>query len=88
MTTALVRARVDAAIEAQAAAVLADIGLTVSDVIRMALTRIAHDGAIPLELCVPNAETRAAMVDARKVTVGRFATADELFDDLEKNHGG
>ncbi|MDR3086458.1 MAG: type II toxin-antitoxin system RelB/DinJ family antitoxin [Azoarcus sp.] len=46
----------------QAAAVLAGIGLTVSDVVRITLTRIAKEKALPCELNVPNkltAETLA-----------------------------
>ena len=57
MPTAFVRARVDEKVQEQASAVLADIGLTVSDAIRMLLTRIANDKALPLELAIPNAET-------------------------------
>ena len=41
MATTLVRARVDAALKNEAAAVLAEMGLTVSDVVRIALTKIA-----------------------------------------------
>jgi DNA-damage-inducible protein J len=87
MTTALVRARVDQDVEARAATVLAGLGLTVSDAIRMLLTRIATDGALPIALAIPSAETRAAMLQAREITVGRFATANELIDDLDKNGG-
>jgi DNA-damage-inducible protein J len=40
-----------------------------------------------LELKVPNALTRSAMVEADEIATSRrarFATADELFADLEK----
>ena len=82
--TALVRARVDDEVRDRAAAVLDEIGLTVSDVVRMLLTRIARDGALPIELTIPNAETRAAMLRARGVSQGQFASLDELMNDLEK----
>ena len=49
----------------KATEVLAEFGLTVSDVVRMTLTRVARDRSIPLELKVPNAETRAAMRESR-----------------------
>ncbi len=84
---AFVRARIDEETKAGAASVLADFGLTVSDVVRMTLTRIALDGAIPFELKVPNAETRAAMDEARAMMrerVSRFATTQEQFDDLDQ----
>ena len=59
--TAFVRARIDETVKDEAAAVLAELGLTVSDVVRMTLTRVAKDHALPFELKVPNAETRAAI---------------------------
>lgn len=41
--TTVVRARVDETLKNEAAAVLADMGLTVSDVVRIALTKIAKE---------------------------------------------
>ena len=61
--------------------------LSVSDAVRLLLHRVVVDQAFPLELKVPNAETRAAMAEADQMTRARrvrFATADELFADLEK----
>src|SRR3546814_963111 len=63
--TAFVRARIDETLKDEAAAVLAELGLTVSDVVRMTLTRVAKDHALPFELKVPNAETRAAIESSR-----------------------
>ena len=54
----------------------------------MFLTRVVADKELPFALRVPNAETRAAMAEADEIARAhraRFATADELFDDLEKN---
>jgi DNA-damage-inducible protein J len=65
VATAFVRARIDEKIKDEAASVLAEMGLTVSDVVRMTLTRVAKDKALPLELKVPNAETRLAMEESR-----------------------
>lgn len=55
-----VRARIDPAIKNEATAVLATMGLTVSDLCRMALTRVAHEKRLPFNLEVPNEETRKA----------------------------
>lgn len=49
-SNALVQTRVDAEIKDRAAAVLEDMGLTVSDAVRILLTRTANEGALPLEL--------------------------------------
>jgi DNA-damage-inducible protein J len=86
-SNAFVRARIDETLKDQAAAVLAEMGLTVSDVVRMTLTRIAKDKALPFELKVPNAETRAAMEESRammKARNARFADSQELFSALDQ----
>lgn len=54
-SNALIQTRIDAEIKDRAAAVLADMGLTVSDAVRILLTRTANEGAMPLEL-VSNSE--------------------------------
>lgn len=89
-TMSFVRARIDEGLRDEAAAVLAEMGLTVSDVVRMTLTRVAKDRALPLELKVPNAETRAAMEEARaamKAREARFASGQALFDALDEKAG-
>jgi len=52
--TAFVRARIDEGLKDEAAAVLAEMGLTVSDVVRIVLTKVAKDKALPFEMRVPN----------------------------------
>ncbi|MEF0944077.1 type II toxin-antitoxin system RelB/DinJ family antitoxin [Rhizobium sp. BR 362] len=47
---ALVQTRIDAEIRDRASAVLGNMGLTVSDAVRILLTRTANEGALPLEL--------------------------------------
>ena len=61
----LVQARIDGAIKEEAAAVLATIGLTVSDAVRLLLTKIAREQALPFDPLIPNATTIAAMKEAR-----------------------
>lgn len=61
----LVQARIDGAIKAEAAVVLAAMGLTVSDAVRLLLTKIAREHALPFDPFVPNATTVAAMMEAR-----------------------
>lgn len=86
-SSAFVRARIDERLKNEAAAVLAEMGLTVSDVVRMTLTRVAKDKALPFELKVPNAETRAAIEESRammKAGRARFNDGQELIDALDK----
>jgi len=82
---AYVRARIDQELKDDATAVLDSLGLTVSDVMRMMLTRIAREKALPIELTRPNAETLAAIEEARQIAAkkrGRFENPQELFDAL------
>lgn len=49
-STDVVRARIDGHIKEAAAVVLAEMGLSISDAIRMLLTRIAADKALPFDI--------------------------------------
>jgi DNA-damage-inducible protein J len=80
---AVVRARIDEHVKEEASAILAAMGLTVSDAFRLLLVRIANDEALPFEPLVPNAETIAAMREARRGKLPSFATVDELMRDLD-----
>ena len=53
--TALVQTRIDPALKERAAAVLDTMGLTVSDAVRILLTRIANEGALPFPLATDSA---------------------------------
>ncbi len=73
---AVVRARIDEATKSEAAAVLASMGLSLSDAFRLLLKRVAAEKALPFEPLTPNAETIAAMKAARRgdvITVGKPA---------------
>jgi DNA-damage-inducible protein J len=76
-TNALVQARIDGAVKDEAAAVLAAMGLTVSDAVRLLLTKVAREHTLPFDLLVPNAETIAAMKEARRGNL-ETVTLDEL----------
>ena len=81
-TNAVVRARIDERTKEEASAVLAAMGLTVSDAFRIMLTRIAREKALPFEPLVPNATTIAAMKKARQGDLKSFATVQDLMADL------
>ena len=88
--SSMLHVRVDDDTKEKATAALNAMGLSVSDAVRLFLRRVVADQAFPLELKVPNAETRAAMTEAEEIVQtrgARFATADELFTALEKNSG-
>lgn len=81
-TNAVVRARVDERIKEEAAAVLAAMGLTLSDAFRIMLTRIAQEKALPFEPLVPNETTIAAMREARAGKLQSFDNVEALIADL------
>ena len=83
---ATLRARIDEDTTAQGHAVLDAIGLSVSDAVRLLYHRLIADQAFPLELKVPNAETRAAMAEAHAILharKSRFNGADEMIASLD-----
>ena len=84
VTTKMVHVRIDENIKAQATETLAAMGLSVSDAVRVFLTRVAAEKQLPFELKVPNRKTRAAMEEARAREHSRFANAQELIDEIEK----
>ena len=85
--SSMLHIRVDDEVKTQATEALAAMGLSMSDAVRIFLKRVVNDQAFPLELKVPNAETRAAMEEARammKARQARFESTDALFNELEK----
>lgn len=82
---AVVRARIDEHIKEEATAVLAAMGLTVSDAFRIMLTRIAREKALPFEPLVPNSVTIEAMKEARRGGLKSFTAVDDLMADLNAN---
>ena len=79
---ALVQARIDGDVKEEAAAVLASMGLTVSDAVRLLLTRVAKEYALPFDPLIPNAQTVEAMKEARRGKLTSFESVEELMADL------
>ncbi|MDP2195150.1 MAG: type II toxin-antitoxin system RelB/DinJ family antitoxin [Rhodocyclaceae bacterium] len=81
--TAFVRARIDETLKEEASAVLADMGLTVSDVVRIVLTKVAKDKALPFEMRVPNKLTVETLAKSeRGEDVHHAKDAKDLFEQL------
>ena len=81
-TTTMVHVRLDEKVKARAEKALAAMGLSISDAVRVLLTRVAAEKALPFELKVPNPATRAAIEEARHAGLRSFASVDELMADL------
>ncbi len=81
--TAFVRARIDESLKEEAAVVLAEMGLTVSDVVRIVLTKVARDKALPFEMRIPNQLTAATLAKSERGEDVRHAKdANDLFEQL------
>lgn len=78
----VVRARIDARTKNEAAAVLAAMGLTVSDAFRLLMVRVAKEKALPFEPLSPNAKTIRAMKQARRAKLKGFSRVEDLMADL------
>ena len=78
----VVRARIDGRVKNEAEAVLASIGLTVSDAFRLMMTRIAREKKLPFEPLIPNEETIETMKAARRGEVVNVGSIDNLFAEL------
>ena len=88
MTTTMVHVRLDVKIKARAEKALAAMGLSVSDAVRVLLMRVAAEKALPFEVKVPNATTRAAMKELEGGKLRRLASVDDLVADLNRNDAG
>ena len=80
---AVVRARIDEKIKEEATVVLAAMGLTVSDAVRLLLTKVAHEHVLPFDPLIPNPITIAAMKEACAGNLPRANSIVELMADLK-----
>ena len=78
-----VRARIDTATKELAAAALADMGLSLSDAIRLLMIRVADERRLPFVVKAPNATTRRAIAELEAGGGKEFATVDALMADLD-----
>jgi DNA-damage-inducible protein J len=83
-SNALVQTRIDAEVRDRASAVLENMGLTVSDAVRILLTRTANEGALPLELLSGSEEHDAWF--RTKVLEALNDTRPDVSDDEAETH--
>jgi DNA-damage-inducible protein J len=77
-----VRARIDNATKKQAAAALAEMGLSISDAIRLLMLRIVDERWLPFEVKAPNAATREAIAELEAGKGKRSTSIEALMADL------
>ena len=79
----MVHVRIDKRTKAKAAKALAAMGLSVSDAVRVLLTRVAAEKSLPFEVKAPNVATAAAVQEARKGGLPSFRNVPDLMADLK-----
>ena len=79
----VVCARIDTDTKVRATEALGVMGLSISDAIRLLLTRVADEQRLPFAVQVPNAVTVMAMEQLMAGGGQRFDSAEELFRDLD-----
>ncbi len=79
----VVRARIDTDTKREAAAILAEIGLTPSDAFRMLLHRTVAEGRLPFEPLVPSTQTLAAIAEHDDGELDTYESMDALRADLD-----
>jgi DNA-damage-inducible protein J len=79
---AVVRARISEDVKQEATEVLADMGLTVSDAVRIMLTKVAREKRLPFDF-TPNALTAETLRKSMQgEDVHKVGSVEELFEDL------
>lgn len=82
----VVRARIDREVKREAMAVLATMGLSMSDAIRLMLVRVARDKTLPFEVGTPNATSRETFADTdRGEGLTHCRDVGEMFERLGQN---
>jgi DNA-damage-inducible protein J len=83
--TTTIRARIEPKLKAEAEAVLAKLGLTPSDAIRLLYHQVKLSRSLPFEIAIerkPNAATLKSMRDSkRRIGVRRYTNFDDLLRD-------
>ncbi len=82
MKTQMIHTRIDPDLKHQAEQVLKTLGINTADAIRMFLTQVTLQKALPFDLRIPNAQTRQAIEDSEKgIGMAQYASWDELAKD-------
>lgn len=82
MATTMVHVRIDEKVKKAATKALAAMGLSVSDLVRLTMTRVASEKALPFEVRVPNAKTVEAIREGRRGGLKAHASVAGLMADL------
>jgi len=80
--SATARALIDPAVKKEAESILKNLGLSVSNAYELFYRQVIANRGLPFELRVPNKTTMQAIENSRHGKGKKFATEEELFEDL------
>ena len=83
--TTMIHIRVNQDLKTLASDTLDEMGLSLSDAVRLLLTRIAVEKALPFDIRVPNAQTVAAMRAGDRGEVSRATSVAAMMAELNAN---
>jgi len=84
MSNDVVRSRIDPVIKEKAKLILSQMGITLSDGIRLFLHQVIAENALPFSVKVPNKKTIEAMEAARRGET-EAVTLDDLYKEWKAN---
>ncbi|PMS34977.1 DNA-damage-inducible protein J [Trinickia symbiotica] len=80
-----VRARIEPELKKEAADVLAQNGLTISEAFRLFLRQVVMTRGLPFEVRIPDETTLRALRESEEMRGrARYRSSEDLFDDLDK----
>jgi len=80
--TAMTHARLTPEVKEEAESILKELGISISAAYEMFYRQIIAHRGLPFEMRLPNAQTRAAMEDARSGKGKKYDKVDKLFEDI------
>ena len=85
--TATIQTEVESEIKDKVENIFRELGISTAEAINMFLYQVVRYGGIPLDLRIPNAETKIAMEETEEIIKkgeSRFNAVDEMFEELEE----
>ena len=75
---AKIQARIDSSLKEEGERILADLGLTTTEFVRMTFRQLVMQRGVPFDVRIPNEETRQAIEEAREGIGTRKMTFEEF----------
>ncbi len=85
MGTTIIRAVIDPELKKEASKVLKECGLTMSEAVRLLMTRVVKERGLPFELYRPNEATLEALDELDRGEGKHFSGVDEVLREMNRS---